>query len=328
VGSDKADERSWRRFEELVARIERTLGPRGAVVKCPDHIPDKFTGQLREVDASVRFPIGTVEILITIECRDRSSVQDVTWIEQLPAKKDAVGAAKTVAVSSSGFTQPAIERAESLGIEVRQITEITDDDIFQWFPIKEITTFVNRSGVVGVHLILEGVDQPEKVEFDKTVQDLLGQNQGRALVFTKRPDGEKLSLDDLINKCKDRANDFFVSGLPDDGSRISRTLKLTFPPQKLFIQLTSGPCAISALLITFELFVERSTIPISGFKEYSNASSTLAYVGEATTQVAGNKVTYLVVQNPNTPIVRILVSKEAPPGAIPIEFVEGTLKRN
>ena len=66
----------WREFEQLVARIEQTLAPQGAVVTSPDHVKDLYTGQDREVDATIRFRVGTVPILITVECRKRDRVQD------------------------------------------------------------------------------------------------------------------------------------------------------------------------------------------------------------------------------------------------------------
>jgi hypothetical protein len=73
----------WREFERLVARIEADAGPRGMIVTSPDRIRCNVTGRLREVDASIRSRIGTAEMLITIECRRRATIQDVTWIEQL-----------------------------------------------------------------------------------------------------------------------------------------------------------------------------------------------------------------------------------------------------
>src|SRR5262245_39374323 len=102
---------AWRDFELLVARIEEWLGPKGATVKSPDYIADRVTGELREVDASIRLHAGSAPILVTVECRDRVSVQDVTWIEQIASKRDSVGAARTIAVSSSGFTGPARSKA-------------------------------------------------------------------------------------------------------------------------------------------------------------------------------------------------------------------------
>ena len=105
----------WREFEKLIALVEHHLGPKGAVVRSPDHITDKVTGQPREVDASVRYQVGSVPILITIECRDRVSTEDVTWIEQLVSKRESIGASATVAVSATGFSGPAKEKAKAHG---------------------------------------------------------------------------------------------------------------------------------------------------------------------------------------------------------------------
>ena len=96
-------EEEWRQFERLVARIERDLAPKGAVVRSPDRLPDLVTGSVREVDASIRFTVGSAPILITIECRRRAAVQDDTWIEQLAAKKEKLGAAKTIAVKGQNI---------------------------------------------------------------------------------------------------------------------------------------------------------------------------------------------------------------------------------
>ena len=69
---DNAEAAASRQFEKLVALIESHLVPHGARVESPDHIPDRITSELREVDASVQYQVGSVPILITIECRDRT----------------------------------------------------------------------------------------------------------------------------------------------------------------------------------------------------------------------------------------------------------------
>lgn len=70
-----------------MARIEESLVPKGAVVKSPDHVRDKVTSERRQVDATIRYQVGSTSILIAIECRKRKPVQDVTWIEQLVTKR-------------------------------------------------------------------------------------------------------------------------------------------------------------------------------------------------------------------------------------------------
>jgi hypothetical protein len=118
--------RLGRDFEKLIARIEQTLCPVGAVVTSPDKIKDRVTGHDREVDASIRYAVGSAPILITIECRDRTAVQDITWLEQIKSKKDSIAANQTIVVSREGFTAGAITYANHYGILLRQISEVTD----------------------------------------------------------------------------------------------------------------------------------------------------------------------------------------------------------
>jgi hypothetical protein len=128
-----AKSKDWREFERLVARIERTASPHGAVVTSPDRIRDLTTGQMREVDASIRHKLGTAEVLITVECRKRVSKGDDTWIEQLATKRSKIGTAKTIAVSSAGFTSSASKSAKYFGIELRTLSEVSAADIESWF---------------------------------------------------------------------------------------------------------------------------------------------------------------------------------------------------
>lgn len=110
-------------------RIEADAGPRGLLVKSPDRLRCKLTGRLREVDASIRAKAGTTELLVTIECRRRSRLQDVTWIEQLTTKKSSIGADRTIAVSASGFSAEAQIAASHAGISLRKISDLTVADI-------------------------------------------------------------------------------------------------------------------------------------------------------------------------------------------------------
>ncbi|ADE12771.1 hypothetical protein [Sideroxydans lithotrophicus] len=135
----KSRPKKSREFELLTSRIEGALAPTGARIKSPDRIKDKITGQLREVDVSIRYTVGSVELLITIECRDRSRIQDVTWIEQIATKRAHIGADRTIAVSSTGFTDAAIRAANAHGISIRLISEITDEDLRSLIDTLEVT---------------------------------------------------------------------------------------------------------------------------------------------------------------------------------------------
>src|ERR1043165_2179805 len=116
--------RAGRDLERLVELLESYLGGNDQIaIKSPDNLLDKVTGGTREVDVSIRSKVGSSEILVILECRDRGAPQDVTWIEQLATKRDDVGANKAVAVSSSGFSEHAINKAKSKSIDLRTIDE-------------------------------------------------------------------------------------------------------------------------------------------------------------------------------------------------------------
>lgn len=119
----------WRAFEKLVARIEQSAATQGWVVRSPDRIRDRATGRHREVDVSIRPNDGAAHSLITVECRKRRRMEDVTWIEQLAAKKATIGADRTIAVSAVGFSQSAAKAAAFHGIELRKLTDISADVI-------------------------------------------------------------------------------------------------------------------------------------------------------------------------------------------------------
>lgn len=116
----------WRAFERLIARIEETLATSSSVVSSPDRIRCKVTGRLREVDAAIRDQSGNFTIL---ECRNRKSRQDVTWVEQLVTKKKSLDATRLIAVSASGFSDGAHALANELGIELKTARDIDSDEL-------------------------------------------------------------------------------------------------------------------------------------------------------------------------------------------------------
>ena len=153
---------AWREFEKLASRIEQTIAGENVTVKSPDFIDCLTTGTRREVDVSIRTRVGSAEILVTVECRDRVDVQDVTWIEQLIAKRKNIGAAKTIAVAASGFSKEAALIARENGIDLRILDEINEEDIKGWVRIVGIIhTFkdVELTGPPRIGFVTEAGDE-------------------------------------------------------------------------------------------------------------------------------------------------------------------------
>ena len=148
--SRKRNDAEWREFELLVTRIDADASPNGMIVKCPDKIRSKVTGRLREVDTSIRYRIGTAEVLITLECRSRTRTQDVTWLEQLANKKIAIGADRTISVSALGFTVDALAVAEANGTSIRKLSDVGVSDINSLLRLEFVLFWHKACGVARV----------------------------------------------------------------------------------------------------------------------------------------------------------------------------------
>jgi len=262
----------WREFEKLVVRIEQTVAPHGVVVRSPDRIRSLLTNRLREVDASIRAKIGTAEILISVECRKRVANQDVTWLEQLASKKQALGIARTIAVSSSEFSADAIRAAEHYGIDLRVVREITTQEIENWlFPTSLIHLYKHSKLLA-----------PPNVEFKmlpgETVADYRDDEENLPLskldinspVFCRRSTGNKQTLNEIWSKAELQTG--LYKRIPGDGSITKVELDLEMPDD-YEIETSLGPRLVKRINLKCALSWQKEEILISEAKlvEYSPA---------------------------------------------------------
>ncbi|WP_440945587.1 hypothetical protein ACSAZL_15910 [Methanosarcina sp. T3] len=138
---------------ELLHRL--ILDPK-CEIKSPDYLIDKITGQPREVDISIKYDFGYIPIVIIVECRDRNNKEDVTWIEQLVMKCANLNVNKVVAVSSTGFTQPAMTSAQHYGIITHTINEISLGDVKSWFMCSSLEGYHKYFNIINASIGLSG----------------------------------------------------------------------------------------------------------------------------------------------------------------------------
>jgi len=116
-------------FEKRVEQISALLKELDAEVVWNDKVPDPDNPtQSRQIDVSVR----RGDDLTLIECRHRGRVQDVQWIEELYGRKASLRASQVIGVSSSGFTTGAVKKAKSLGVFIRKLSEVSDEEVKLW----------------------------------------------------------------------------------------------------------------------------------------------------------------------------------------------------
>lgn len=263
---------SWRQFEYLVTRIEHALAPKGATVKSPDLIVDKLTGQLREVDASIRFKAGTSEFLITIECRDRIKIEDTTWIEQLATKQTNIGATKTIAVTSNSFTLPAIKKAKFYGIEIRKVTKIDLNSISKWITVNHTQYNYN---IVDFGLNIDvSEDNKEKV---KQELSLYGSKFWDVDFCTSYKTEKKITLRKILEQimlnCREQIDKVEI---PEIGHTEKITINSKIPKGEVYVTTAFGKFDLIALRVGFTLYKheERTMKQVSSFT-YSNEEKDL-----------------------------------------------------
>lgn len=276
----------WRDFEKLVARIERAASPRGVVVKSPDRIRDLTTGQLREVDASIRHTIGTTEVLITVECRKRGRRDDDTWIEQLATKRQKIGAAKTIAVSAAGFTSSATKTARSLGIELRTLANVSAADIEGWFlPGGAVHVFRLIEDIRCSVVLYEDSGEPSRYGF--WLPDV-----ERTAFYHETP-SEPFSIRDYVPLLEAAYPELFAE-VPLDGTRVELEFPIHWELGEL--QLAATPVGLSVHLtkLVAKVSYQSAVCDISSgiHHEYGTPGGAVIQHTEFATELFGLPVTF------------------------------------
>jgi hypothetical protein len=240
--------------------IEAALSPEGAIIKSPDKIKDKVTGEFREVDASIRLDVGSTEILVIIECRERSKKQDVIWIEQLATKQKNIGAHKTVAVTSKGLSSQAMKKAAYYEIAVRKLERINIDSIFKWL---EYTYRHYKHETYGFVLDTGNASQLKK---EKPIEELT--------VFNK--EGKEILVDDILYELWDLA--FTASNFPKKNidNKLIQSYKyaMRLPPKQYFFKTDTGMTEWTDVVFYFSLETTVKNILRDGFA-YSSSDDIL-----------------------------------------------------
>jgi hypothetical protein len=116
-------------FEQLNTRIHKLLAGKSKVTwnsSIPD--PDDPT-QPRQIDILIEEHGGR---RTSVECRDRTGVQSVMWVEELIGRKQSLGLDGMIGVAVNGFTPLAQKKAARYGIILYDFRTLTDAEIASW----------------------------------------------------------------------------------------------------------------------------------------------------------------------------------------------------
>ena len=119
----------WQEYQEAVALHYEQKEGKGSVCR-NIFIPDKVTGQRRQVDVLIEIEERGHKLKILIDAKYRKEKLDVKDIEEVLALADAVGASKAVIVAANGWTRPAEVKAKASDLDLQILTLDEADDIF------------------------------------------------------------------------------------------------------------------------------------------------------------------------------------------------------
>lgn len=257
--------RKGRELEELVALIEGVLVPQGAVVESPGFIEDRITGTRREVDVAIRMTVGSADVLIVVECRDRD-VEDVTWIEQLVAKCRDIKAAKVIAVSSTGFSAGARQKAAHEAIELRRVEDLSPAAVAGWIQVPCMTQYLKRVEVRSALLKPDPAwpGDPEALGRVLRAKPL----EWTEKIFVHKETGVACGFDVVWSHVG--RNERIYEGVPTDGAFVERTLDANFPnPKERYqVRTETGLVDIVAIRMSVKLWIETDLVPIDRARAY------------------------------------------------------------
>ncbi len=118
-----------RDFEEAVLAFVQTLDPQAEVIF--DHkVPDRDTGTPRQCDVWIKAKFaGHWPLSILVSCKDHSRKLDVGDIGKFINEVRSTGASTGVIYSKSGFTKPAIRKAEVNGLSCCRLYQSEPTDM-------------------------------------------------------------------------------------------------------------------------------------------------------------------------------------------------------
>ncbi len=260
---------------KLVSTLEKLLSKDEAKIKSPDYIEDQITGELRKVDISINKMIGSIPVLIIIDCKDELVLDDTLWIEQIAQKRDAIKASKAVAVFSNYLSDNAVEKAAYFNIETRLLSEVTLDDISNWFKVQHLTQLLYHVDFLHVSFRTKKDKQEQLDEFIKSnfINKKFDKNEE---IFFNTSDNKKYSFNHVWRGVLSKKRKEIYKDVKRGDEKVRRTLFSSFsnPESRYQIITDRGHVDILEIKKICDLWIEEKHIPFN-LSQYSSQEDQL-----------------------------------------------------
>lgn len=271
---------SGKQLQELVRRIEVELAA-GCEIRSPDHLPDRSTGRLREVDVSIRSEVGSQPLLIIEECRDHRRKVGPDYVEQIATKRDDVRASKAVIVSTAGFTKGARTKAEHHGIGLMTMKEALAEEWASWLAFT--TLELRKLSFTIHHAILTPADTPNIQNLEELEQP--AQVDLNDTIFFTTEGIEWGSLNSLMLTVSRQNSELYSDVLPG-GERRAKVVPIEFA-EHLIARRNNAEVLIKGAIVWCEVWIEVDNVPISRWEYAKVDEAPVAQYADASFQLPG-----------------------------------------
>jgi hypothetical protein len=120
-----------RDLQRLIRSIEsaKAAGRTDLKIESPAYLVDKLTCKKREHDVLLTYKLDHHEVVLALECRDRSRPIGTDAVEAFRSKCESTGVHRGILISAKGFTKPALTKAAVYNIGCLTLDAV---DNFNW----------------------------------------------------------------------------------------------------------------------------------------------------------------------------------------------------
>jgi len=231
-------------FQRVTALLHAQLSV-GATVTESEMIPDARTGELREVDITVRSEVSGYPVLVGIECADYRRRATVQWVETMLGKHADLPTDKLVLVASGGFSKQALRKAEACGaicLSLKDAENVEWTAIVGKLPVAHLD-IVNHKFQVSARLVgTDGQQITEEIALGAIITNAAGENavhaSNLALALINRQDVGVIIMQHMHNNSLTE-HDYTLAFTAGGPMFVSRADGLRWQIAELFVVLRS-----------------------------------------------------------------------------------------
>lgn len=269
-----------KQLEALVAYVESTLLPEGFSVTKNERIINDEGIQIAEFDIEIQGKVGSTDFAWLIECRDRptSGPAPGSWIEQLVGRRTRFDFNKVTAVSTTGFSQGAIDFANEQGIELREVKTLAPEEFADWLRIRHIHHIVRHTMLIHATFL---IDEAENEERERALSNFLSNIKEDAAFLKLSQTSKAITPAHAFSNAAGRIDGVF-DDLVKNGPEKRISLRVNGTDDNHYaIETTEGPIRLRAIDFDGSVCLKETLLPLIESAEYLHVDT-----GKAISQVA------------------------------------------